>query len=612
MRKIRRCIVALIFLSIIFNLVVSATPPCNDTKGLADTLYDFGLFKGTGIASDGSPLYSLERSSTRQEAVVMLIRLLGKEMEASQSTSKHPFTDVDSWADRYVAYAFAESIAKGISDTQFGSNQSVNAQQYLTFLLRALGYSDDKGDFTYQNVFAFSDKIGLTKGVYSLGKDFLRGDMVWLSSSVLLQKTKDGLPLIKKLKSADVVTSEQYITGLSTMMFADLKEQFRYLTIYGDDVEAQTIDAYGLYSEPGTGQYSGYERLRGYFYDSIYPIYFQGKKDSFTCATGHNHNLYDVCNWTFAGNVYQNSREECYEFFSDTTFFQSYFGSLESPFFSVSWFQKTFGDIYDDWLDYKAFGSMNTEKLVRRYLELREGIFYREPLGGLYPEMYFGLFDFIESWTEQQLESEWIDEDALRSLSDDSALSFGVMASSLPNWSLDIGKLVFGFFLEGTSSKELMLIYDIPEDFAKAEASEGEYSNIRFKIVDGKWYFNPSDLITVGLLNEDGTLNSNFEPQTYNYDLAKKAYEKEWITERELRDIYNLSSLWFGGEVWIFRDAYDAENGVKHIITGAPQSKMETGTIYSGLYKSRTIRFKYEGELQFNYQDLADADIIWR
>lgn len=615
MKKFFAYILAVAIMFSISANVVYATPPCNDTNGLADALYDFGLFNGTGTDAEGKPIYSLERSSTRQEAVVMLIRLLGKEDVALQCNTKHPFTDVDAWADKYISYAYAENIAKGTSPTLFGANQSVNAQQYLTFLLRALGYDDSKGDFSYNDVYAFSDSIGLTNGVYSLSEPFLRSDVVWLSSSALLQPTKQGNPLIKQLKKDKVVSQEQYINGLSDMMYADLMEDFRYVTLYGDGSDVLEIDVYSLYAEAGQGEYAGYSRLRGYGYDNEYPIYFKGSMGSFSYVTDHNDNLNDICTWTYNGNTYRNTRKDCYAFFSDTTFFQSYYSSFSNSVLSINWFKDTFGKIYDEWFSYMAFESGNTRKLVERYLEMQAGIYYHEPLGGAYPETYFDLFDFEEAWTEQELGAEWIGEYELQELSGEADLCFGMMTSSLGNWSNGVGNLVYGFYLQGMSSEEVMFIYDMPEEFAKSESNEGTFSNIRFKIKDGEWYFNPTDLISVGLLKEDGKFNENFKFQEYDYNKAKKEYANEWITDDEIETIYDLRADWFGEEVWIYRNAYDEENGIKHIITGAPSSKFEKDKIYKGKYKSKTIRFKYHdhgysGGIAFNYKDLVDAGII--
>ncbi|MBQ3378271.1 MAG: S-layer homology domain-containing protein [Clostridia bacterium] len=83
--------------------------------GLAVSLKSLGLFRGV---SDSD--FDLERAPTRTEALVMLIRTLGRESEALDCTYSHPFTDVPSWADRYVAYGYENGLTNGISSTRFG------------------------------------------------------------------------------------------------------------------------------------------------------------------------------------------------------------------------------------------------------------------------------------------------------------------------------------------------------------------------------------------------------------------------------------------------------------------------------------------------------------
>ena len=67
-----------------------------DYNAMASALKVLTLFRGsdTGFGQG----FDLERTPTRAEALVMLIRLLGEEDEALACTAKHPFRDVDPWA----------------------------------------------------------------------------------------------------------------------------------------------------------------------------------------------------------------------------------------------------------------------------------------------------------------------------------------------------------------------------------------------------------------------------------------------------------------------------------------------------------------------------------
>lgn len=120
----RRMICLLLCLAALLSLTVpAAAAQTQDAK----FLYDLGLFKGSGTLADGSPDFALDRSLTRQEAVVMLVRLLGKEQEALNGHWSLPFDDVAQWAAPYVGYAYAKGLTNGISSTEFGGAQAVTA-----------------------------------------------------------------------------------------------------------------------------------------------------------------------------------------------------------------------------------------------------------------------------------------------------------------------------------------------------------------------------------------------------------------------------------------------------------------------------------------------------
>ena len=161
----------------------------------ADTLYTLGLFKGSGTDASGKPIYDLDRSPTRAEALVMLIRLMGVEEETLGDDWTHPFTDVPDWVAPYVGFAYRQGLTKGISADTFGSDMPVQANMYLTFLLRALGYYDwgIYADFSYDNADGFAKSIGLTDEDYN--GQFLRGDVAVLSEAALglkLNGKRDG------------------------------------------------------------------------------------------------------------------------------------------------------------------------------------------------------------------------------------------------------------------------------------------------------------------------------------------------------------------------------------------------------------------------------------
>lgn len=185
-------------------LAASSTRDISRQETLAADLKGLGLFQGTDTDFD------LEREPSRAEALVMLVRVLGKEREALSGTWKHPFTDVASWADQYVGYAYEKNLTNGVSATSFGAG-SASAGMYLTFVLRALGYSDaDGADFSWDDPFTLAERIGiLPDGVNT--DAFWRADVVMISYAALPVTLKgSSQTLAAKLIAAGVFTRADY------------------------------------------------------------------------------------------------------------------------------------------------------------------------------------------------------------------------------------------------------------------------------------------------------------------------------------------------------------------------------------------------------------------
>jgi hypothetical protein len=218
----KRLISYLLTIAIVVSASISTMPSASAaTSALSSAynLYKLGLFKGAGTNADGTPDFALDRAPTRAEAVVMLIRLIGKEKEAKNGSFKHPFSDVEDWANPYVGYAYTKGLSKGTSDTTYGSNDTISAPQFITLVLRALSYSSAT-DFQWDTSFKFSDSIGLTDGTYNGDSIFLRGDAAIVSYNALLQKPKGTTrSLLSYLFASNSVTSYAINSlGLSNLL----------------------------------------------------------------------------------------------------------------------------------------------------------------------------------------------------------------------------------------------------------------------------------------------------------------------------------------------------------------------------------------------------------
>lgn len=175
---------------------------------IAMKLYKLGLMKGVSVEIDGKIEFDLERTPTRVEAITMLVRLLGAEEEATNMNKTHPFIDVPEWADGYVSYAYEKGLTKGISETLFDSNSVIRPEMYLTFMLRALGYTDsgDEPDFSWESPWklAIDNRITERDGYYEI---FLRKEMVDMSYNTLFANIKNtDQKMYEKMISNNVFT----------------------------------------------------------------------------------------------------------------------------------------------------------------------------------------------------------------------------------------------------------------------------------------------------------------------------------------------------------------------------------------------------------------------
>lgn len=170
-----------------FSIIPVSAANATDAQNKAQALKTLDLFKGVSDTD-----FELDRAPTRTEAIVMFLRIMGAEDAALAQAQSHPFTDVPSWADDYIGYAYKYGYTNGVSATKFGSEETADAATYLTFMLRALCYSDSSGgQFTWDNPYDLATQIGiLTSDVNT--QYFTRGDAAVISWNTLFVPMNGG------------------------------------------------------------------------------------------------------------------------------------------------------------------------------------------------------------------------------------------------------------------------------------------------------------------------------------------------------------------------------------------------------------------------------------
>ncbi len=167
----KRTLLLFILIVALFNTASYAATPAETYS--ADALHSLGLFLGTDKG------YELDSNLTRAQGVVLLVRMMGKEQEATTQAYTPHFTDVPDWAACHVEYALANGITNGVSETHFDPDGSMTDYMFLTLILRALGYSDSE----QASLFVWNDPYDLAYSlrlVDSTNADdsFSRGDAV--------------------------------------------------------------------------------------------------------------------------------------------------------------------------------------------------------------------------------------------------------------------------------------------------------------------------------------------------------------------------------------------------------------------------------------------------
>ena len=181
----RMLYIALVLLMCL-SMMLTASAYTSGQQKTADALHELELFLGTDKG------YELDNKLTRAQGVTLLIRMMGKETEATMNVLKTPFEDVPAWAEGYIGYAYAHGITKGVSAINFGSDAELSDYMFLTLVLRALGYSDsgESARFVWNNPYALATEVGLIDQ-NAADSNLTRGDTVeilWNAMSVKLNR----------------------------------------------------------------------------------------------------------------------------------------------------------------------------------------------------------------------------------------------------------------------------------------------------------------------------------------------------------------------------------------------------------------------------------------
>lgn len=188
-------------------LCLPAAAHTDNQQNTADALNHMNLFLGKG----GTLGYDLDAKLNRNQGVILLVRMLGKEDEAQEGNYRQPFLDVPAGASPHVAYAYANGIVNGYTATAFGGSDTMTDKMFLALSLRALGYTDkgDNKDFEYSESRQMAYKVGLVSDP-AYDSEFTRGEAVEVFWKILHTKFKgETQTLGDRLIQQGVITKAQ-------------------------------------------------------------------------------------------------------------------------------------------------------------------------------------------------------------------------------------------------------------------------------------------------------------------------------------------------------------------------------------------------------------------
>lgn len=183
MRKILSLVLAVVMAFGSFSFAATTTAGV-DYKAVGNELKVLGVIAG----QDGGELNELGKL-TREQALVVLSRMMGKEAEAKATTAESGYTDIPAgnFYGPYVSYAKLQGWTNGISETEFGFEKAATTKMVVTFMMRALGY---EADWAKEDVITKAKGMGLLKDVSAAADDeIVRGEVF-----VLLRNTLNTNP----------------------------------------------------------------------------------------------------------------------------------------------------------------------------------------------------------------------------------------------------------------------------------------------------------------------------------------------------------------------------------------------------------------------------------
>lgn len=193
----------LVAIAMVFSMFATVVSAADTQQSAGEYLQKLGVIKGN---QDGD--LKEDQTWKRQDMIVLLSRLLGKEAEAKAAAKTHEFKDVtDKNYDGYISWAVEQGLVQGKGNGKFGFGDELKNQEFFALVLRAFGQ-----EIAYDEVPAAAIKYGFATEETDMAAIPLRGatyDTIVTALDTEVPGTGKTLAEILGLVEAPAVSASQ-------------------------------------------------------------------------------------------------------------------------------------------------------------------------------------------------------------------------------------------------------------------------------------------------------------------------------------------------------------------------------------------------------------------
>lgn len=290
---------------------------------IATRLYYLSILTGETVG-DGEIDFSINANMTRLEALVITIRLMGKEDEAHRLNYTHRFSDVPQWGSAYVGYAcyvqlpgFTEAEISKMRSVQissgnyltdelyFNPDDPVTSSMFIDYLQYVLGYGKNSNISNELSVLKYVKKNKITRGEgfelvfralrskinkrdITLSESFVENGVISYEDAIFLIWTDDSKETDLYIKNSGYSPEETIANGYYTIV----NENGKYLNVNSNGANSD-FEGVGVTLFKGTGDITQLFRVerteRG-----TYLIYSAASRGGFSRLLGLNTKSYST------------------------------------------------------------------------------------------------------------------------------------------------------------------------------------------------------------------------------------------------------------------------------------------------------------------------------